>query len=143
VIKDRSRFTLSGGRIVGLQSLKQWAVYAGLLEGLPTRQMNDAELKHVVDEAERQDGHPPLLIIPVQEAISYEGRYPFGEPAKLPPVGCIARLHSHEPARDPSKDCSDLTVIWFQHDWAFPLDSNVEQAILAMNWNTLARDGEY
>jgi hypothetical protein len=143
VSRDRSQFTLSDGRTVGLQSLKQWAVYAGILEGLPTRQFNDAELKRLVEEAEAQDRHPPFLIVPVQVPISYEGRYPFGEPAKLPPIACIARFHSYAPARDASKDCSDLTVIWFQQDFAFPLDGSVEQAILAMNWNALARDVEY
>ena len=140
---NRSRLVLSSGRTVSLESLKQWAVYAGLLEGLPTRQRNDAKLKRLVDEAKRQDGHPPFLVAPVQETISCDGRYPFGEPAKLPAFGCIARFHSFEPARDPSRDCSDLTVIWFQHDLAFPLAPDVEHAILTMNWDALACDREH
>ena len=140
---SRASFTLSNGFTVRLESLEQWAVYAGLLEGLPTKQRNDAELKRLVDEAERRDGHPPFLIIPVQEPIRYEGRYPFGEPARLPSIGCIGRFHSLEPARDSSKDCSDLTIIWFQNDYAFPLDLETERAIAAVDWKTLARDGEY
>jgi hypothetical protein len=143
VTSARSRFTLSNGRTIGLQSLKQWAVYAGLLEGLPTRQRNHAELKRLVEEVGRQDGRAPLLITPVQEPIEYEGRYPFGEPARLPSIGCIGRFHSHEPASDSSKDCSDLTIIWFQDDYAFPLSPEVERAIVTVDWDALARDGAY
>ena len=139
----RSRFTLSSGRTISLESLRQWAVYAGLLEGLPTRQLNDAKLQRLVEDARRQDGHDPILITPVQRPIRYEGRYPFGEPAALPSIGCIGRFHSHEPARDPAKDCSDLTVIWFQDDYAFPLSGEAEQAIVAIDWTTLASDQEY
>jgi hypothetical protein len=143
VSTTRSPFKLSSGRTVSLWSLEQWAVYAGLLEGLPTRQTNDAEIKHAIDEATRRDGHAPFLIVPTQVPIPYQGRYPFGEPAKLPPVGCVARFHSFEPARDLSKDCSDLTVIWFQDDFAFPLAPDSERAILTMDWDALARDREY
>ena len=88
----RSHFMLSTGRSVGLQFLEQWQVYAGLLEGLPTKEGNDAELKRLVEKTSRQDGHPPLLITPVQEPIQYEGHYPFGEPAKLPPIACTGRF---------------------------------------------------
>jgi hypothetical protein len=139
---DRGLFVLSDGRAIILQSLEQWSVYAGLLEGLPTKQINDADIKRLVEEAERRDGHPPLLIPPVQRPIAYEGRYPFGEPARLPSVGCVGRFFSHEPARDSSKDCSYLTVMWFQDEFAFPLDSEIEKALLAMDWNAAARDVE-
>lgn len=139
----RSQFTLSNGRMVSLQSLEQWAVYAGLLEGLPTRERNDSELKHLVERVGRKDGHPPFLVAPAQTPIHREKRYPFGDPARLPSIGCIGRFHSFQPARDPSMDCSDLTIIWFQEDYAFPLSPEADLAIVGVDWDTLARDGEY
>ena len=143
VTTSHLKLTMSSGRVVALKSLKQWAAHAGLLEGLPTRQRNDAELARLVADARAQYGHEPVLITPTQRRIDYTGRYPFGEPAALPAVGCIARLHSHEPARDRSKDYSDLTVIWFQNDYAFPLDEEVERRILAIDWETIACDREH
>lgn len=118
-------------------------MYAGLLEGLPTREHNDSEIKRLVEGASRQDGHAPFLIAPVQRPIQHRGRYPFGEPARLPSIACIGRLHSPRPARDPSKDYSDLTILWFQEDYAFPLSPEAEGAILSVDWEGLAGDGEY
>ena len=139
----RNQFILSSGRSVLLESLEQWVVYAGLLEGLPTRERNDAELQRLVEEARRHDMHEPVLIPPVQQPIEHEGRYPFGEPAALPSIGCVGRFHSSTPARDESKDCSDLTIIWFQDDYAFPVSPDAERAIVAVEWDKLARDRDY
>jgi hypothetical protein len=143
VIAPHHKLTLSDGRVVSLESLRQWLVYAGLLEGLPTREQNDAEIAALVAKARADDRHDPLLIPPAQRPIAYEGRYPFGEPACLPPVACVARLRSHKPARDMGMDCSDLTVIWFQDDYAFPLSAEAEQSIMAIDWAKLARDDQY
>jgi hypothetical protein len=143
VTKPKGEFTLSNGRTVALISLRQWAVYAGLLEGLPTRERNDAEVSALVKEARAADGREPVLIPPTQRPIEHEGRYPFGEPASLPRIGCIARFHSFQPARDPKMDVSDLTVIWFQDDYAFPMSDEAESAILALDWGSVATDGEW
>ena len=32
-----------------------------------------------------------------------------------------------------------LTVIWFQHDYAFPLDLEVERALVGLDWKRLAQ----
>ena len=139
----RRRFTLSTGRIVYLRFLEQWEVYAGLLEGLPTREGNEAELKLLVDEARQRDGHDPFLIKPTQRPLENDGPYPFGEPAALPEIGCIGRFHSTPAARDASKYYSALTIIWFQDDYAFPISPDVERAIVAVDWERLARDDDY
>ncbi len=139
--KTNDHFVLSCGRNVYLQSLKQWSVYAGLIEGLPTRERNDDMIQQLVAEASRRDGHAPLLITPVQPLIPYdEGRYPFGVPAMLPAIGCVARFHCGAPARNHQRNHSDLTVIWFQDDFAFPLSEQAAQAIHEMDWETLAND---
>ncbi|HEY7375329.1 MAG TPA: hypothetical protein VIF57_24430 [Polyangia bacterium] len=139
----RSEFTLASGRAIQLFSLKQWDEYAWVLEGLPTRERNDAALARLVAEAQQEDGHDPFLIVPVQKPIAYEGRYPFGEPAALPEIGCIGRFRSLGPARDLGADYSALTVIWFQEHYAFPIDAEVERAIVAVDWDRLAIDREY
>jgi hypothetical protein len=143
VTSTRRQLTLSTGRIVYLRFLQQWDVYANILEGLPTREQNDADLKALVDEARQRDGHDPILITPAQRPLEHDGPYPFGEPAALPAVGCLGRFHSNLPARDRSKDHSDLTIIWFQDEYAFPISPDVERAILAVDWDRLARDGNY
>lgn len=44
-------FTLRSKRAITLESLKQWTVYSGLLEGYPTRERNDAEIQRLVADA--------------------------------------------------------------------------------------------
>jgi hypothetical protein len=139
---SRSSFRLRSGRTVRVDSLKQWAVYAGLLEGLPTRARNTDEIARLVADLTREDSHPPFLVQPAQRSIPHEGGYPFGEPAALPAIGCIARLHSSSPARDSSKDGSALTILWFQDDYGFPPEPAVEEAILTVGWDALAADYE-
>jgi hypothetical protein len=140
----RGEITLASGRAIRLFFLKQWAEYAWLLEGLPTRERNDAALARLVEEARQEDGHDPVLIAPVQKALAYEGRYPFGDPAALPAIGCVGRFRSLGPARDLGSDgYSALTVIWFQDDYAFPIDAEVERAIIAIDWDRCAIDREY
>jgi hypothetical protein len=55
---------------------------------------------------------------PVVRPIDYRGDrpYPFGTPEAFPGVTCLARFGSHQPAREMNKDCSELTVIWFQDE---------------------------
>ena|SRR5688500_3240477 len=131
--------TLTSGRTIRLVSLRQWAVYAGLIEGLPTREQNDEDIADLCREARDRTGHEPYLIKPTQQPIEYNGRYPFGEPAALPAICCVGEFVSS------GKDVlhyTQLTVIWFQEDYAFPLSADVEGALLAMDWNKLADEQE-
>lgn len=131
--------TLASGRTIRLCSLRQWAVYSGLLEGLPTREMNAAQIDHVCSKARARNGHEPFLIEPAQAPIEYPGRYPFGEPAVLPSIGCEAEFVS---SGDDVGHYTCLTVIWFQDDYAFPLSSEAEQALFALDWTNLAKQQE-
>lgn len=135
--------TLSSGRAVQLVAMKQSLTYEGLLEGLPTKRMNDAQLERLVATATRDDGHPPLLITPTQTPIPYEGRYFLGDPASLPSIVCIGRFFHSAPARDTTKHCSSLTIIWLQDDYAFPISAEAEHAIINADWTSLACDQEY
>jgi hypothetical protein len=141
--ESRSELKLTDGRSISLNSLRQWRVYAGLLEGLPTRERNDAEIASIVAQARETDRHEPFVVIPQQQPIAYEGRYPFGTPAALPSICCVARFTSHRPARDTKMDYSLLTVIWFQDDFAFPLSEGAARAIARLDWHELALDAEY
>jgi hypothetical protein len=132
-------FTLKSGRTLRLDSLRQWAVYSGLLEGLPTRERNDAMLEGLRTEARGRDGHEPYLIEPTQTPIEYEGKYPFGEPAALPPICCVAHFSSD--ALD-ALHYTCLSVIWFQHDYAFPISAEVEAELSSLNWGKLAERRE-
>jgi uncharacterized protein (TIGR02996 family) len=135
---------LRSGRFVSLRELRQFGTYEGLLEGLPTREMNQARIERVLgEERNRASGAEPYLIPPVETPIKREEPYPFGEPAAIPAVTCIGRFRSYDPARDPAHDYSELVVVWFQREFAPPIDSGVWQQLLAIDWDRHANDYDY
>lgn len=140
-----SEFDLSG-RQVTLRELRQVLTYGGVLAGLPTVEMNQRQLERLVADHRGKPGEP-CLIPPTEKPIDYRPRdgrpYPFGTPSALPAVTCIGRFHSVLPVRDKSLDYSELVVIWFQDDFAFPIDPAVLAQILAIHWEACAADVEY
>ena len=109
----------------------------GLVEGLPTVEMNRGILNRTLEETRRLGWHANrYLIEPTEEPIGMEGdRYPFGEPAALPSVACVELLHSRGP--DPTK-YSSLTVIWFQSSFAFPIEDAALGQIKEIDWDAKA-----
>ncbi len=144
--RDRgSQLRLQSGRTIYLRSLRQQVTYGGLLEGFPTRQMNQDIIEGILSSERRRDAGDPYLIPPVQRPLEYPRArpYPFGEPVALPPVSCVARFTSLEPARDKAMDGSELVVVWFQGEFALPVDRQVVQQLLAIDWNQHAFDFDY
>lgn len=138
---------LLSGRRIYLQELRQYETYEGLIEGLPTEERNTYRLDHLAEEY-RGKPYPgePYLIQPKETPLEYRGdkQYPFGTPSALPAVTCIGRFTSHDPVRRGTRcDYSGLIVIWFQPDFAFPIEESVFAEIQAIDWDRHAIDMEY
>src|SRR4051812_32851275 len=113
-------------RQVNIESITQWFTYSGLLEGLPTKKMNERILADVRLEAAKFCYINEIHVIePEQRRIQYEGKYPFGEPYELPPVICVASVKYFGACRDHSKDYAVLGLVWFQREFAFPIDEMI------------------
>ncbi len=121
-------------RKINLTSLYQEAIYTGILEGLPTRQMNE-RIIHSCQEKSRNlfPNSPFFLLEPSQTPIEYQREYPFGDPASLPAIACIARFKSS--AFDNNILCyTELVIAWFQSEFALPIDDTILQKIRSINW---------
>lgn len=116
--------------------LRQALEYEGLLEGLPTRERNEASIAALVEEQSSTCG--TFLIEPRQEPIEYE-RYPFGEPAALPSVRCIGRFQSATHV-DPEAHCSEVIVLWWQSEFGIPSDEAVLAPLRRIDWARYASD---
>jgi hypothetical protein len=144
---DVGRFELASGRSLHLRELRQYLTYEGLLEGLPTAEGNERMLERLAAERRGKtypDG-PAHLIRPTERPVAYRKgeRYPFGTPSALPRVTCIGRFQSFEPTNHRAGDFSGLVVIWFQEEYAFPIDPDVTRQILGIDWDGLAADIDY
>ena len=124
-----------GNLNVTITRIMQWRTYDGLLEGLPTIEMNNRHLTVAKEEAKKFCWQDEIYLIePEQTPISYDegkyGKYPFGKPASLPQVTCIAKIKCLSTTfKDKTKDYSSLGIIWFQENYAFPIDKNVLEKI--------------
>lgn len=147
---SKSSVIVAGHREVRIECIHQWPTYRGLLEGLPTTQMNARILSHSKQYARKYcDIEAFHLLEPVQTAIKYEGirrwipGYPLGNPSALPPITCLAALRSLEPVRDKTKDAARLAVTWFQNEYAFPIDAAVLEQMKGIPFDRIAEDFEY
>jgi hypothetical protein len=141
-----SEIDLPSGRRLYLQELRQYRTYEGLLEGLPTAERNKNRLERLVsDHRDRPYPGEPYLIQPAEEPIEYRDgqRYPFGTPSVLPAVTCIGRFTSLEPARDKATEYSGLVIIWFQREFALPIDPAIGDYLEAIDWERHSADLYY
>jgi hypothetical protein len=99
----------------------------------------------VARERERPFPDEPYLIQPEEKPIDYRGEAPYrrGDLAALPSVGCVGRFLSYAPARDVGRQFSELVVIWFQDQFALPIDPKVWPSLVAIDWDRHAADGDW
>jgi hypothetical protein len=134
--------TLNSGREIFIQELRQYVFYEGVLEGVPTPEINRQRLEELVAREQAKWGSVPFLVEPAERILPQKpGRSRVQ--ALLPAIACVARFGSFEPARDRNADASELLVVWFQDDLAFPIVADVLESIQQVAWEQLARDFEY
>lgn len=124
----------------------QRKTYLGLLEGVPNTEINNSDIPARVEEVKRIFSVENVLIIqPEQTPIGpkeplYTGRN--GQPvyrARLPSVTCMMDLSSYY-VGDPEKEWSRLGLLWYQEEYAFPIDQKVIDEIKRYSWKKLSID---
>lgn len=135
---------IEGDKEVRIKRISQSYTYGGLLEGLPTTRMNDYILASVKEEAKKFCGLDEIYLIePQQTPIPYDGKYPFGTPMSLPSVICIIKIWYYTTFRDKEKDFSCLGIIWFQNDYAFPIDEEIVEKIKEIPFSKICGEFQY
>jgi hypothetical protein len=130
---------------IELIALNQSLVYAGLLEGVPHEEMNQRLIEGALRDAKKEFGEAePFLISPKQTTLDIGREYPFGKPATIPGVRCIAYFLCTWPTPlGRAGDYSSMTIVWFQDQFALPIDPEVLDQIRAVDWLGLATNSEW
>lgn len=148
----RCELSLDSGRTVILRSLHQSMTYAGWMEGVPSADWNDRIVAGSLKDAERQgvEGAKPWLIPPARRDYLRQRGDMAGcqsvrglAPEWLPMVTCVGVLQDSKPVRDPSKALSVLTVVWYQDEFALPINAAVFELLRSVDWKRLAMDIEF
>ena len=148
-------------RPVLIDELVQYHTYRRLLVGLPEDRHNETLPAETVESAKARFGaSPEPFVIPPKLQSFSEVRQPHvrkpggdfeptGESVtvtgrRLPKVTCIALLRCPLPLVEPNKDGwfshSRGILVWFQENFAFPIDAEVMAQIRALDWNAVAID---
>lgn len=112
---------------VTLTALHQWRTYRSLVDGVPDQEFNDHLIQEAVAEGQRlSQGRQPHLIPPVRHAVQHDE----WNLELLPAVTCIATFtegFSYE-----------LTVVWFQDDYAPPIQEPARSELRHLDYRGLA-----
>jgi hypothetical protein len=141
-----SKFDLLSGREIKLDSLEQYRYGSERTLNLSGKDLRTPD-QLIRDDLQWIDQHLLALID------RYEGE-PFpGDPyiippldmtgSKLPVIRCVAQFTSAAIDRGEGYDYSGLIVIWFQVDFAFPIDSKVLAHIVSLDWERYAAGMNY
>lgn len=125
---------LSTGIVIELRILQQAYTYDGLLEGVPTTEMNRARFEADIERARQLAKDTPLLIPPRETPIELSRPYPFGTPARIPAVRCIARWREMFETRGERDGWAELTTLWYQDKFALPISVEVLSQLQAIDW---------
>lgn len=139
------KLTFKNNLEVSVESIEQRRTYSGWLMGLPTEESNEEMLDDLPEFAQQRYGNRKRaihLIKPIQKAIESEGESER-KPAMLPTITCIASLRSYYHVLDKDMDYSELILIWFQEEFAFPIDKEVLAKIKEIDWIKVAQDMEW
>lgn len=154
-----SSLTQDDGRKLTLKHLDQSLTYAGLMEGTPDQKANDWRIETDLKYASqyRFAIGEPCLIEPerrsylrrpgdMDRARQRASQYPaeWGrDPQWLPLVRCIGVFFSVAKRKNSVNPMSSLTVMWYQHDFAYPIEDAVLAQLKRLNWDRLATDIEF
>ena len=124
--------------------IKQFLTYGNLLEGIPNLRHNKIIIERTISEAKElfhlQKVH---LIEPVLTPIEYQGRYPFGKTESLPRITCLAELKCSLAFKNKDMDFSGLGLVWFQDDYAFPIEKNINDTIKKIPYRKICEEFSY
>ena len=148
--------TLANGRNIYLEELHQYFTYAGLMEGLPSKEWNKEFIDEAFTKAERVMGYAKDCIYLVEPLERKEIRrievsttgdlFPESEIKEveyweLPAITCIGRFISYGPREETDEQFSTLIVIWHQDAFALPSEDNISEQIRTIDWHKHAIGG--
>jgi len=137
---QKNEIALNSGRTIFLTKLFQYQTYWSLLLGLPDKSMNDEIIEFSMKKARSQTQNvEPFLIEPeynrykLDTGIAKLHLLRDGVVDFLPIITCIGTFESVKGLEN-----SFLTIIWFQDEFALPIEDSAKQQLLSVNWENLA-----
>ena len=135
---------LNCGRVIQLESINQSETYAGLTLGIPRKKMNDDRIASFRRQTETLFYMPPIVIEPGRTPFDAIPDHPgaaefLGDREFMPKIVCSALFRSMT-VRKGQPNFTMLPFLWFQPDWALPVDAGVLEKMKSTDWDAHARE---
>ena len=115
---------------VSIRNIFQETIYTGMAEGYPNEAINNQIIQDMKTKAATLCNIAAVHIIePEQKPFPFLANQYNGLPVALPEVACIAELFFYGSFKNENNDYSGLAIVWFQDDFAFPIDQVVLEKI--------------
>ena len=140
------KIELNSGREIFLDSIYQYHTYGGLLAGYPNKEMNNRYIKNDMKSAlEKMNAEVTYLVPPslIEMEINERARREYKDAIRIPYITCYGQFESSVITGDDRNDASWLTIVWYQDDFALPLDESVLEHIKTIDWDNVAEGYEF
>ena len=130
---------LACGVGIALTRLRQRRIYINVIEGVPCRSVNDRWLANL-RQPTAGSTLPRYLVPPIQTR-----RWQQGDPDKgwfLPDKECTAIFRGPSLRADDDY-ITELAVVFFQEQWAMPIDAEVLAHLRGIDWFKLAEESNW
>ena len=140
------KIELNSKREIVLKKIYQEKTYMGLLAGYPNSMINRAYMERAYTYAKKSMlAESITTIAPKIKKIELDerARKRYRNPESLPAYCCIAEFWSNGLNSDDNGYTSILHIIWYQDEFALPMDDAILTEIKLLDWEVLAVNLEF
>ena len=138
--KVDSYFEFKNSFTVRIRQIFQWETYLGVLEGGPSKWTNEGLIESAIAAAKNVLDMPQVYVVEPLMSLNDEHGYEVYKYPAFPVKTCVAHLEHYQPNHDMDKEISVLGIIWFQNDFAFPIQQDIRAKVLELEWSKVAMD---
>ena len=124
-----------------ITKIVQYPTYIGLIEGFPNVNSNNDILNEVKSKRNFSNYIDDSVFL-IEPKRTQFADWLFGKKEKLPIVTCIIEVECYDTFRDKTKAMSVLGIVWFQEDYAFPIDADILEKIKEIPFRKICKETE-
>lgn len=133
---ENSSLIVDGNLEVRIEKIKQFYTYQNILEGVPSEEDNEEIVRRAIRSLQTFTGLDHVHAIkPVMIPIPLDIRMRCDRVIEtLPKICCMIKVNHDRPYKDLNMDYSALGILWFQSQFAMPIDPIILLRIKEINF---------
>ncbi len=126
---------------VEIEALSQFKTYRNVIYGYPTERRNNWLIKDILESAHKTNNPQSVYLIQPEHKIMDDIIRKNGNPLDIckviPDIECHLEVRSKKIFTDENESYSKMLIIWFQDEFAFPIDPIIIEKIKTIPYRKL------